>query len=269
MSLPTDSAALVAVVLLLGLKHGLDPDHLATIDGLARCNAVARPRLSRWAGLLFSLGHGTVVTLVALAVATVARDWQTPPWLDTLGTAVSIGFLLALGLANLAAVLHAPSGRVVLVAGIRARLLGGLARSGHPAIIAAIGAAFALSFDTMSQAAFFSLTGSKLVGSAFAVMLGIVFTVGMIMTDAANGVWIARLVRRSDAAGARASRAMGLAIALLSLAIAASGVARIAMPLVDERFDAGSAWIGGAVIAFTAASFVLALRVARLQPSRR
>ena len=32
---------------LLGLKHGLDPDHLAAIDGLTRFNAARRPRLAR------------------------------------------------------------------------------------------------------------------------------------------------------------------------------------------------------------------------------
>jgi hypothetical protein len=57
-SLPAHWLALVAVVFLLGAQHGFDPDHLAAIDGLARFNAAARPRLARWSGLLFSLGHG-------------------------------------------------------------------------------------------------------------------------------------------------------------------------------------------------------------------
>ena len=37
--LPNDWLALLAVVYALGLKHGMDPDHLATIDGIARSNA--------------------------------------------------------------------------------------------------------------------------------------------------------------------------------------------------------------------------------------
>src|ERR1700690_4076550 len=47
-TLPTHWLALVGVVFLLGLKHGLDPDHLAAIDGLTRFNAARRPGLSRW-----------------------------------------------------------------------------------------------------------------------------------------------------------------------------------------------------------------------------
>ena len=60
-SLPTHWLALVAVVFLLGLKHGLDPDHLAAIDGLTRYNAARRPLLARWSGLP---GRGTPGELV-------------------------------------------------------------------------------------------------------------------------------------------------------------------------------------------------------------
>src|SRR5258708_39733260 len=102
-TLPSHWLALVGVVFLLGLKHGLDPDHLAAIDGLTRFNARERPALSRWSGLLFSAGHGVVVTLVAIAVATVATEWKAPEWLENAGTWISIGFLSALGTANPAA----------------------------------------------------------------------------------------------------------------------------------------------------------------------
>src|SRR5260221_11821125 len=89
---PTHWLSLVAVVFLLGLKHGLDPDHLAAIDGLTRFNAQRRPRLSRWSGLLFSAGHGVVVTSVAILVATVATEWHAPQWLEHAGPGVSIAF---------------------------------------------------------------------------------------------------------------------------------------------------------------------------------
>lgn len=56
-------AALCALALILGIKHGFDADHLATIDGLARCNAARSPRAARLSGALFSSGHGLVVLL--------------------------------------------------------------------------------------------------------------------------------------------------------------------------------------------------------------
>jgi high-affinity nickel-transport protein len=97
-TLPTHWLSLVAVVFLLGLKHGLDPDHLAAIDGLTRFNAERRPKLSRWSGLLFSAGHGVVVTMVAVLVATVATEWRAPSWLENAGTWISIAFLTLLGI---------------------------------------------------------------------------------------------------------------------------------------------------------------------------
>src|SRR5262245_8071713 len=102
-TLPSHWLALLAVVFALGLKHGLDPDHLAAIDGLTRFNATRRPLLARWSGLLFSAGHGVVVTLVAVGVATLAVETRPPVWLEDTGTWISIAFLVLLGFANLRA----------------------------------------------------------------------------------------------------------------------------------------------------------------------
>src|SRR5258705_12699980 len=43
----------------LGVRHGVDPDHLTAIDGLSR----VRPRRAN--GLYFAIGHGLVVTALA------------------------------------------------------------------------------------------------------------------------------------------------------------------------------------------------------------
>ena len=160
--LPNDWLALLAVVYTLGLKHGMDPDHLATIDGIARANATRNPRLARWSGFLFSAGHGAIVILVAIGVSVVAQQWQAPQWLDAFGAWISIAFLYALGLLNLYSVFAAPAGVIVPPAGLKSRLLGRLAHVSHPALIAAVGALFALSFDTVSQVALFSLTAKSM-----------------------------------------------------------------------------------------------------------
>ena len=261
-SLPGDWLALAAVVFLLGLKHGLDPDHLAAIDGLTRFNAGKSPRLARWSGLLFSAGHGLVVTLVAVTVATVALEWRAPAWLESTGTWISIGFLALLGIANLMAVLRTPRDEVVRPAGFRSRLFARLTRASHPVLIAAVGAAFAISFDTISQAVLFSLTGSQVAGWLFATFLGLVFTFGMVVTDALNGLWVSRLLARADTRAAAASRAMSLAIAFLALAIAATGAARQALPVLDERLGEWSLALGMAVVAALGMTYWAAMRAA-------
>lgn len=261
-TLPTQWLALVAVVFLLGLKHGLDADHLAAIDGLTRFNASRRPALARWSGLLFSAGHGVVVTLVAIAVATVATGWQAPHWLENAGSWISIGFLTLLGVANLIAVARTPRGEIVRTVGVRSRLFERLTRAEHPVLVAAVGAAFALSFDTLSQAVLFSITGSNLAGWAFAALLGIVFTAGMMATDALNGIWVSHLVRSADRRAAVASRAMSLAIALTSLAIAALAIARHAVPSLGAHVESWGVALSAGVIAAVAVTYMFAMRLA-------
>lgn len=261
-TLPTHWLALVGVVFLLGLKHGLDPDHLAVIDGLARFNATERPRVARWSGLLFSTGHGVVVTLVAVAVATVATEWKAPGWLENTGTWISIAFLTALGIANLAAVVRTPRGEIVRAVGARGRLFERFMRVEHPVMVAAVGAAFALSFDTISQAVLFSITGSNLAGWLFAAFLGLVFTAGMMATDALNGLWVSHLVRSADRRAAAASRFMSLAIGITSLAIATLAAARFASPAFDQRVASWGVALSAAVVVAVAVSYGVAMRLA-------
>jgi high-affinity nickel-transport protein len=266
-TLPTHWLALVGVVFMLGLKHGVDPDHLAAIDGLTRFNAGRRPLLSRWSGLLFSAGHGVVVTTVALVVATVATRWNTPQWLEETGTWISIGFLTLLGVVNLLAVLRTPRDEVVRPVGMKGRFFARLTEADHPVFIAAVGAAFAISFDTISQAVLFSITGSNLAGWAFAGLLGVIFTAGMIATDALNGLWVSRLVRVADARAAAASRVMSLGIAATSLLIAAIATARRLLPGLDSRMDGWGLALPVAVIAIVVGTYAAAMRIALRAPA--
>ena len=51
--LPLDWGALCPLVFLLGLRHGLEADHLAAIDGLTRLSAHGHFAHSRYCGVLF------------------------------------------------------------------------------------------------------------------------------------------------------------------------------------------------------------------------
>lgn len=261
--LPTDWASLCAVVFALGLKHGFDADHLATIDGLTRFNARARPRLARLCGMLFSLGHGAVVVAIALAVSLLSAQWDAPHWLEASGAAISVLFLTVLGLANLHAVLTAAPDEVVRPVGLKGRWLGGLAQSSHPLLIMTVGALFALSFDTVSQAALFAVTAEQFGGWQQALVLGLLFMLGMFATDGVNGLWISRLIRRSDETARIASRVMGTAVSLLSLAVAALGAAKWSLPAVAAWSEGKEFAFGFAVVLTIGLSFAAAVRLAR------
>ncbi|MEG1327200.1 MAG: hypothetical protein RSD99_20050, partial [Janthinobacterium sp.] len=58
----------LALIFLLGMRHGLEPDHLAAVDGLTLRSQSVHARWAPWMGALFALGHGvTVLAIVAVA----------------------------------------------------------------------------------------------------------------------------------------------------------------------------------------------------------
>ncbi|MFZ4481921.1 MAG: nickel transporter [Rhodoferax sp.] len=263
MELPNDWIALLTLVFVFGARHGLDPDHLATIDGLTRYNLRQAPGRARWCGALFSLGHGSIVMLIALSVGLASTRWQVPPWMEDVGTWVSIGFLTLLGVLNLRAVFSAAPDAVVAPVGLKAGLLKHLQSASHPLAIASVGALFALSFDTISQAALFAVTATRHGGVLHALGLGLAFTLGMLVMDGINGLWIARLLRRCDQRARTASRVMGLMVAMISLGVAALGLLRWLHADLALWYEGKEIGLGVAVIALLALSFAGAQALSR------
>ncbi len=262
----SDWSSLLILTFVLGMKHGFDADHLATIDGLTRFNARARPRMARYCGMLFSLGHGAVVVAIALGISVIAGQWAVPEWFGTLGSLVSIAFLVALGSLNLAAVVRAAPQEMVQPVGLKVRLLGRMGEVSQPLLVAVVGALFALSFDTLSQAAFFALTATQFGGWQHALVLGLLFTLGMLLTDGINGLWIARLIARADQVALVASRVMGLVVSGVSLLVAGFGVAKLLSPAVNAWSEGKELIFGFALVAIIATSFIAAVRLTR-QPA--
>jgi nickel/cobalt transporter (NiCoT) family protein len=255
--LPTDWSALCAIVFLLGLKHGFDADHLATIDGLTRLNARHGRPFARYCGALFSLGHGVVVIVIALAIGLASERWDPPPWLDAFGAWISV---------NLRAVLSAAPGEVVVPVGLKGRFLGRLRHAQRPGAVALVGALFALSFDTVSQSALFALTATQFGGVGHSLFLGALFVFGMLVTDGINGLWISRLIARADQLAVIASRVMSLAVSSVSLLVAALGAAKMTSPLVDGWSDGKELVFGAVVVVVIGGSYLLARGLARRSP---
>jgi high-affinity nickel-transport protein len=181
-----------------------------------------------------------------------------PSWMGDVGTWISAIFLLLLGVLNLYAVFTTPSHEMVQMVGIKGRWLSSLKNAGHPALIALVGALFALSFDTLSQAALFSVAATSYGGIAYALLLAVCFMLGMMLTDAINGLWISHLLRRADASARLASRIMGVTVALLSLTVAGLGLSRQFLPQAAAWQEGRELLIGVAVIVVVACSFLFA-----------
>jgi nickel/cobalt transporter (NiCoT) family protein len=262
--LPADWGALCALVLLLGMRHGLDADHLAAIDGLTRVSVRRRVAHARYCGALFSIGHGAVVLSIAALAGVLGARWVPPAWFDAVGGGISIGFLLLIGVVNLSAVARAPVDAAVPLVAVRGRLVDRLLRlpgrgSGAAAVMG-VGALFALSFDTLSQCALFAVMAVQFGGVAHALTLGLLFVLGMLVSDGANGWWISRLIDRTDRLAVVASRVMTVAVACVSLLVAALGAARMASGWFDGVLAGKELAIGLSVVALIALSYLVARR---------
>ena len=89
----------------LGLRHAVDADHIAAIDNVTR-KLMQEGRRPIAVGLMFSLGHSSIVVLGSLAIAATAMKVEhSSGYLQhiggVVGTAISSGFLFLIGLTNL------------------------------------------------------------------------------------------------------------------------------------------------------------------------
>lgn len=200
-------AALISVVAALGMRHGVDPDHLSVIDGLSRFHP------SRWNGVVFALGHGIIVTVLAVGFGKLLAGYVEPytPWI-----------LLFLGVGNLwrlwrpRAHKHATLPRLFQASPL---LLGVL---------------FGMGFETASQ-----LSAILLAGQLNPWLLGLVFSIGMMLVDGMDGLLAAKTQRAAQTGHARSlqsSKALGVLVVFVSFGLAAGEFAgvdlnRFALPL--------------------------------------
>ena len=199
-------AAVLAYV--FGLRHAVDADHIAAIDNATRTLIEAgRPAIAT--GLFFSLGHATVVVLMALAVALTTAQLQAStaalkPLAVLIGTSVSALSLFALALANcviLVSVLRlcvavrggarpaadAELTRLLAKRGLISRLLRGvfrlIAKSWH---MYPLGFLFGLGFDTATEIGVLAMSAAQAshgLPLAAIMVFPALFTAGMALVD--------------------------------------------------------------------------------------
>jgi high-affinity nickel-transport protein len=218
-------AALVTVIAALGMRHGVDPDHLSVIDGLSRLHP------SRWNGVYFALGHGIIVTLLAVGFGKLLAGFVAP---------YTVWILPVLGFANLWRLWrpkqhkHPKPPR--------------LFQSG-PLVL---GVLFGMGFETASQ-----LSAILLAGQVNPWILGAVFSLGMMLVDGTDGFLAARmqqLALTGHSRSMRSSRVLGVLVVVVSFGVAGGELAgtdlnRLALPLGVILFASVvflRLWSGGA-----------------------
>ena len=179
---------------------------------------------------------------------------------------MSIGVLTLLAVLNIAAVLKTPGDQMARLTGWRSGVFSKLLRAGSPLMVMGVGLLFALSFDTVSQAALFAVTAARFGGWQPALALALLFIAGMLVTDGINGWWIARLIRRSDRTARVALRAMALAVSFVGLSTAALSVASRTLPDVESWLQGRALWVGACVVAVVLLGFAVGRWLARVEP---
>ena len=263
MSLGVPSIAIepTALIFLLGMRHGLDPDHVAMIDGLTmRAVDAGRPGAG-WVGTWFSLGHSLAVGAVAILVALVSAQFDLPDWLPAFIDWLVIALLLLVGLLNLHSLLRPRnSARFSLPDGFLPPVVRG--RMGPlPTIV--IGILFGLVVDTASQAAAWGAAATATGGFVGALVIAVSFGVGMVLVDTIDSQLVARFACTGHNAEkvTRWRRAASWVIVALSF-----GTAGLSL-LEKAGFDIAVSDHGWTAIGLLAAVVVAAL-LARQRTSR-
>jgi high-affinity nickel-transport protein len=206
-----------ALAYTLGMRHAFDADHIAAIDNTTR-KLVGEGKRPLSVGFFFSLGHSSVVFLLAILLNFGIRDLDTQVSNDgsglhnitnIVGTCVSGFFLFLIAAFNL--VILAGILKVFRAMrtgayddeqleeqlnkrGLMNRFLGPLARRvDTPWKMYPIGFLFGLGFDTATEIALLVLAGTAVAGGLpfYAILsLPILFAAGMSLFDTADGCFM-------------------------------------------------------------------------------
>lgn len=198
----------------LGLRHGVDADHIATIDNAIR-KLIQDGKRPLAAGLFFSLGHSTIVIILSLLAAfSSSLITNNLPQLKQIGSIIGAGvssiFLIIIGLINLFIFIdlykiwrhigkrgyfyEAHIDEHLHKRGLIARILSPLLKTVSGSLsLYPIGLLFGLGFDTASEVALLSLSavsGSKDLPLFCLLLIPLAFTAGMTLIDSLDGIFM-------------------------------------------------------------------------------
>ena len=211
--------ALGGLAYTFGLRHAFDADHISAIDNTTR-KLLQSGRKPIGTGFFFSLGHSTVVFVIAVALG-LAVKWIVQGVVSgsgelrtvgaSVGTLVSGGFLVLIGILNLLILLdilrvyrNMRRGRYdrdgleheLMSGGLMTRLFGRMFRMiGSSWQMYPVGVLFGLGFDTASEVALLAISaGAAAQGLPFGavISLPLIFAAGMSLMDTADGAFMSK-----------------------------------------------------------------------------
>jgi high-affinity nickel-transport protein len=253
----TSLLATSGLLLALGFRHGLDPDHIAVVDGMTRLrhqgSAYWQARLT---GFQFAAGHSLTILLATLAF--YLYGIQLPEWLDSVGLWISTFFLVWLAYRNFKFCFSGNDHHHHNGSPLQRKVLQALGPLAHPM---GVGFGFAISFDSLAQAGLMAAKGHELGGFVAIVAMALSFGLGMMLADSSNGLLIHWLVNRSHTLAHSIGRIMSGVVAALSLVVVAVGHASQHFEQLEEVWDAWGGYIGIGVTGIALLVYLVSARI--------
>jgi nickel/cobalt transporter (NiCoT) family protein len=233
-----ENLSLIFLVFVLGLRHGIDADHLAFIDGQIRYNWRIGSPIARWVGTLFSFGHGLVVAGIAVILGIFVNHFTFPAYFDTASTWASIVTLFVIGSLNFYNLIRTKSiEQEFQLNGLKGRFLPKFVKStANPFLIILIGGMFALAADTVSQTSAWALAAGH-AGGFMSVVVGCVFMLGMLLTDTVDSLITYQMISKTGRVGRSASRLIGWVIVVLAYGVSFYETFTFFDPVIDIDFE--------------------------------
>ena len=257
----TSLLATSGLLLALGFRHGLDPDHIAVVDGMTRVrhngSAYWKARLT---GFQFAAGHSLTILLATFVF--YMYGIQLPDWLDAVGLWISSFFLVWLAYRNLKFCFSGNDDHHHAGSPVQRKILQAMGPFAHPM---GVGFGFAISFDSLAQAGLMAAKGHELGGFVAIVAMAGSFGLGMTLADTSNGLLMHWLVNRSHDLAHNAGRIMSGVIAALSLMVVAVGHTSQHFEHLDALWDAWGAYIGLGVTGMAVLVYLVSARLYRHQ----
>ncbi len=195
-----------------GLRHAVDPDHIAAIDNITR-KLMQQGRRPVTVGFFFSLGHSTVVMLIAAAVAVTAHALQGR-FADfraiggIVSTLVSASFLFVIAGINMTVMVASWRGlrrlrrggtvaaedmdMLMAGGGLMARIFRRLFRLvERNRQIYLLGLLFGLGFDTATEISLLAMSANGVsdgISPLTIMIFPVLFSAGMALVDTADGI---------------------------------------------------------------------------------
>ena len=177
----------IPAMIILGLRHALDVDHITAIDNLVRLHNAARK--ARWVGAGFSIGHMVSVLTEMILIIYVIGSVTGADVLSFWGGIIGAIALATIGAVNIYSMKRwGKTGSAILASKILART-GMLGPFGSSLVT---GLVFGLGFDTATQISAITLSAvaSATLGVQVALILAGFFAMGMIPVDTLDSIML-------------------------------------------------------------------------------